>query len=72
MLAVLDASIQWSDFFPMICASGVCGGLEGRELPGGSVAVLGCGVVGGEVVAALSFDGINRARKDERPPQTGA
>ena len=34
------------------------GGLEGRELPRGGVAVWGVGFVGGEVVAALPFDGL--------------
>ena len=50
----------------------VVAALEGRELPRGGVAVWGFGFVGGEVVAALPFDGLCCARQDGRSPQAGA
>ena len=43
--------------------------VEGRKLPGSGVAVRCCGVVGGEVVAALSGDRLFCARQDGRAPQ---
>ena len=43
-----------------------------RELPLGGVAVRRCGVLGGEVVAALSCDRLGCARQDGRASQAGA
>jgi hypothetical protein len=42
------------------------------ELPGGGGAVSRCGVVGGEVVAALSCDRLSEAGQDGRASQAGA